>query len=227
MENKITSFEVLSQLDISKQIEKKQNANYLSWSHAVAHVLKRFPDMTYTVIKNDNGLPYFIDDAGAIVYTAVTIEGITREMWLPVLDGAFKTMKRESYDYKVINYEWVNGKKIKKGFKDKTCECINMFEVNKTIMRCLTKNLAMFGLGINVYAGEDLPLELEIIKFMTQTQSTKIKKLFTDTRLTKEDFLKVYSKYNTNFKEITEEQAITLIEELEKIKKDMVAEEKV
>ena len=65
-------------------------------------------------------------------------------MWLPVMNGANKSMKLEAYQYKTYS-----------GIK--TCEPATMFDINKTIMRCLTKNLAMFGLGLYIYAGEDLP----------------------------------------------------------------------
>jgi len=137
-------YENLSKVDVSGLLEKKSNLSYLSWAHAIDQVLKRYPDMIYEIIKYD-GKPYYMDETGAMVYTKVTIEGVTREMWLPVMDGANKTMKKEAYTYKTK-------------FGDKQVEAISMFDVNKTIMRCLVKNLAMFGLGISVYAGEDLPL---------------------------------------------------------------------
>ena len=81
---------------------------------------------------------------GYMCSTEVTIKGETLEMWLPVMDGANKAMKLEAYEY-TTRY----GKKSVKG--------ATMFDINKTIMRCLVKNLAMFGLGHYIYAGEDLP----------------------------------------------------------------------
>ena len=87
-----------------------------------------------------------------MVMTEVTIEGETLGMWLPVMDGANKAMTATSYSYK--GNAWVNGKKVE---VDKTVEAATMFDINKTLMRCLTKNLAMFGLGLYIYAGEDLP----------------------------------------------------------------------
>ena len=201
----IKSFDVLSQVDISKLIEKNQGSKYLSWSHAISHVLKKFPDMTYTILKNENGLPYFIDDSGAMVYTTVTIEGITREMWLPVLDCAFKTMKKQSYKYRT-----------KKG--EKYCEAIDSFAVNKTVMRCLTKNLAMFGMGINLYAGEDLPLDLE--DYITTEQENLIKKLYKENELTPEKFSKLLTSFGVkHLQELRFEKANELIKELKELKK--------
>tara|TARA_R110000765_G_scaffold166183_1_gene271116 strand:+ start:225 stop:554 length:330 start_codon:yes stop_codon:yes gene_type:complete len=65
-------------------------------------------------------------------------------MHLPVLDGANKAMKAEAYIYSTK-------------YKDKECKAASMFDINTAIMRCLTKNLAMFGLGLYIYAGEDIP----------------------------------------------------------------------
>ena len=68
---------------------------------------------------------------------------------MPVMDGANKAMKAEKYSYQVKGR---NGQPY-----DKWVEAATMFDINKTIMRCLVKNLAMFGLGLYIYAGEDLP----------------------------------------------------------------------
>ena len=85
-----------------------------------------------------------------MVYTEVTADGQTYEMWLPVMDAKNKTMKEQAYNYQVYDT-------YKKQYVEKTVNAATMFDINKTIMRCLVKNLAMFGLGLYVYAGEDLP----------------------------------------------------------------------
>jgi hypothetical protein len=77
-------------------------------------------------------------------HTEVTIDGETLEMWLPVMDGANKSMKKVEYTYTTR-------------YGEKQVAPATSFDVNKTIMRCLVKNLAMFGLGIYIYAGDDLP----------------------------------------------------------------------
>lgn len=151
-------FNYLYHLDVNDKVEKKNTGNitlsYLSWAWAWAKIKEKYPTAEYEIEKFENGLPYVVDPAtGYMVFTKVTIEGKTHEMWLPVMDGANKAMKPEPYTYKVI--KWTNGKRD--GFTDKTVEQATMFDINKTIMRCLVKNLAMFGLGLYIYAGEDLP----------------------------------------------------------------------
>ena len=145
-------FETLNAVNVNDHTEKKKTGNveltYLSWAYAWAEVKKRYPNASYEIEKF-NGLPYVYDPmTGYMVYTTVTIEGVTHEMWLPVMDGANKAMKSEPYEY-VTGYGQYQ--------KTKVCEAATMFDINKTIMRCLVKNLAMFGLGLYIYAGEDLP----------------------------------------------------------------------
>ena len=77
-------------------------------------------------------------------HTEVSIDGETLEMWLPVMDGANKSMKKEAYTYTTR-------------YGEKSVDAATSFDINKTLMRCLVKNLAMFGLGIYIFAGEDLP----------------------------------------------------------------------
>lgn len=142
-------FEDLNGLNINGHTEKKKvegkELTYLSWPWAWAEVKKRFPDAHYTIWKNADGLPYTEDEqTGYMVYTSVTIDGITHEMWLPVMNGANRAMKRAPYEYTTK-------------FGKKSVEAATMMDINKTIMRCLVKNLAMFGLGLYIYAGEDLP----------------------------------------------------------------------
>ena len=137
-------FEKLNAINVNEHTEKKNDLTYLSWSGAWAEVKKVYPDAEYSIMKF-NGLPYVFDEkTGYMVYTTVTIEGLTHEMWLPVMDGANNAMKAQPYT-KITRY------------KEITVEAATMFDINKTIMRCLTKNLAMFGLGLYIFAGEDLP----------------------------------------------------------------------
>jgi len=145
-------FKTLNAINVNDHTEKKKSGGadltYLSWPYAWAEVKKLFPDAHYEIEKF-NGLPYVFDpETGYMVYTTVTIDGITHEMWLPVMDGANKAMKNKPYKYVTGFGQYA---------KEKTCEAASMFDVNKTIMRCLVKNLAMFGLGLYIYAGEDLP----------------------------------------------------------------------
>lgn len=119
----------LINMDVSEYTQKKGGLTYLSWAHAWREILKAYPEAIYAVKKDENGQCWFGNhNEGFMVYTTVTIENVTREMWLPVMDFRNKTMLEPS-----------------------------TFDINKAVMRCLTKNLAMFGLGIYIYNGEDLP----------------------------------------------------------------------
>lgn len=149
----MSKFEELVGKNVNDKTEKRKNGKveltYLSWAWAWAEFKKFYPDATYEIKKfetNGRLLPYMYDeDTGYMVQTSVTADGLTYEMWLPVMDGANKSMKNKPYEYET-----------KYGEKKKV-EQASMFDVNKAIMRCLTKNLAMFGLGLYIYAGEDLP----------------------------------------------------------------------
>lgn len=166
MENKKTVFDELFHLDVNERVEKKKTGNtqlsYLSWSWAWAEVKKRFENATYIIHKFENNLPYVYDEnTGYMVFTSVTIDGITHEMWLPVMDGANNAMKSKTYTYEVNDYKYNPSTKRREvvGKIQKSVEPATMFDINKTIMRCLVKNLAMFGLGLYIYSGEDLPEE--------------------------------------------------------------------
>ena len=150
-------FEKFIQLNVNDRTEKKNDLTYLSWAWAWQETLRICPTATYEikhfVDKDGVSRCYQYDPLlGYMVFTSVTINGLTREMWLPVMDGANKAMLDHSYEYIVGKGDKQYKKKV---------EQATMFDVNKTIMRCLTKNLAMFGLGIYIYAGEDLPMEIE------------------------------------------------------------------
>lgn len=161
-------FKRFVQLNVNEHTETKNDLTYLSWAWAWQEALRICPTATYEIrnFPDKDGVSrcYQYDPIlGYMVFTSVTINGLTREMWLPVMDGANKSMLDHSYTYKVKKYEF-NPETRKKEFignyEDKSVEPATMFDINKTIMRCLTKNLAMFGLGIYIYAGEDLPIEI-------------------------------------------------------------------
>jgi hypothetical protein len=151
-ERRAAFFEAAYSLNVNDKCEKKDNLTYLTWAFAWAEFKKIYPSATYRVVKNPTtNLPYFEDpNTGLIVYTEVTAEGITHEMWLPVMNASNRAMKLEPYTYQQWNKQtWQ--------YESRTVEAATMFDINKTLMRCLVKNLAMFGLGLYIYAGEDLP----------------------------------------------------------------------
>jgi hypothetical protein len=139
MEKKQTVFERLSAINVNDHVEKKKDLTYLSWAWAWAVTKRECPDATYKILPTE-----YDEVLGFMCHTEVTIEGETLGMWLPVMDGANKSMLKTSYTYTTK-------------YGDKTVESATTFDINKTLMRCLVKNLAMFGLGIYIYAGEDLP----------------------------------------------------------------------
>lgn len=139
------TFDKLRAINVNEHTEQKDGLTYLSWAWAWDEVKKTYPDAVYKVWKDEEGRPYIYDNnLGYMCFTSVTIEGETLEMWLPVMDGSNKAMKSEPYE-------------IQTKYKTITVKAATMFDINKTIMRCLVKNLAMFGLGLYIYAGEDVP----------------------------------------------------------------------
>lgn len=141
-------FDELSAINVNEHTEKKSNGSvqltYLSWTWAFAEVSKRYPDMSYEV-RHWDGKPYLYDEnLGYMIETSVTVNGQTKTMWLPVMDGTNRAMKDHPYE-------------VQTKYKTVTVQPASMMDINKTIMRCLVKNFAVFGLGLYIFAGEDLP----------------------------------------------------------------------
>ena len=122
------TFEEVYAINVNDKTEKKGNLTYLSWSWAWAEFKKAYPDANYKINPFDGTYCTGNEKMGYMVQTQVTAGEQTYEMWLPVMDTRNNAILQPK-----------------------------MTEINKTIMRCLTKNLAMFGLGLYIYAGEDLP----------------------------------------------------------------------
>lgn len=184
-------FKKLLQLNLNAKTDVKgsgRNAlKYLSWSEAWGEFVKTYPDATYEIVKNEKGLPYFSDESGAMVYVKVSANNLTHEMWLPVMDGANKAMKDKPYSYQVNEY--ANGAKTG-NMIDKNVEAYTMFDINKTLMRCLTKCLAMFGLGLYIYNNEDMPEVLpDDIKYITKDQIQQLEELIKKSNADREKFL--------------------------------------
>ena len=118
----------LLKINVSEHTEKKNGLTYLSWAWAWAEVLKLDPDATWDAVEF-NGFPAsFAPDGSALVKTIVTIKGKAKSCWLPVMDHRNKAIKNP-----------------------------DAFNINTAIVRCLTKCISMHGLGLYIYAGEDLP----------------------------------------------------------------------
>lgn len=132
MEERKSVFETLNAIDVGEHIEKKNGLSYVSWAWAWRELKKVYPDAYYTVYENEQGWNYFTDGRTAWVKTGVTVEGLELIEYLPVMDYNNKSIPLEK---------------------------ITSFDVNKTIQRSLTKAIGRHGLGLYVYAGEDLPEE--------------------------------------------------------------------
>ena len=130
MENTTNSsnpFRRLFQLDVAKYVEMKGQFAYLSWPFAVAQLRLADPAASWEVRRFD-GLPYLSTDLGFFVEVAVTVQGVSLSQIHPVLDN-----------------------------KNRPIMAPSAFDINTSIQRCLVKAIALHGLGLNIYAGEDLP----------------------------------------------------------------------
>ena len=146
-ERRAIMFNALSNLDLSDKCEKRESLTFVSWSNAWSEFKSAYPSATYRILKNESGLPYFSDpNLGIMVFTEVTVDDVTHQMWLPVMDSKNKAMKLQPYSHQV----WDN---YKKAFVEKIVQAASMFDINNTLMRCLVKNLAMFGLGLLIFQG--------------------------------------------------------------------------
>lgn len=159
-------FDHLSAMNVNQFVEKRDGMTYLSWSSMTEILLKHYPDAEFRVTTyGDNAAPYFYDaQLGYMVHCTLTIEGYTREMYLPVMDKRNRAMKAEPYEVKTTNKTFV-------------VDAATMFDINTAIMRCKVKAAAMFGLGLYIYNGEDLPTDekAEAAKPKQVTQAPKNK----------------------------------------------------
>lgn len=122
-------FQTLNEIDITSKVKQKNRMNYLPWSTAVEEVLKHYPTAKFYVVRNADGWNYFTDGKTCWVETEIEIDGIVRGEMLAIMDFKNAAIPAEK---------------------------VTSVDVNKSIKRCLVKNLAMFGLGINLYYGEEL-----------------------------------------------------------------------
>ena len=128
--NEKSVFETLNEVNVNDKVEKKNGLSYVSWAYAWGELKKRYPLATYTVYENKDGWNYFTDGRTGWVKTGVTVEGLELIEYLPIMDYNNKSIPLEK---------------------------ITSFDVNKAIQRSLTKAIGRHGLGLYVYAGEDLP----------------------------------------------------------------------
>lgn len=123
-------FETLNAININDKTNKKGHLTYLSWAWAWGEVKKKYPNAFYTVYENPQGFNYFTDGRTCWVKTGVTIEGLEHIEYLPVMDNRNNAIPLER---------------------------VSCTDINKSIQRSITKACARHGLGLYIYAGEDLP----------------------------------------------------------------------
>ena len=120
-------FTVLNAVNVNDHVERKGRFSYLSWPYAVAQLRLAEPTASWEVRRFD-GLPYLVTDLGYFVEVAVTVQGVCLSQIHPVLDGSNRPLLAPT-----------------------------AFDINTSIQRCLVKAIALHGLGLYIYAGEDLP----------------------------------------------------------------------
>lgn len=128
MADSVNHFARLNAINVSDHIEKKGGFSYLSWPYAVAQLRLADPTATWEVRRFD-GLPYLATDLGVFVEVAVTVQGVTLTQIHPCLDA-----------------------------RNRPLAAPDAFQINTSIQRCLVKAIALHGLGLYIYAGEDLPV---------------------------------------------------------------------
>jgi hypothetical protein len=129
MSDSVNYFAKLNAINVSEHIEKKAGFAYLSWPFAVAQLRLADASAVWEVRRFD-GLPYLATDTGVFVEVAVTVQGVTLSQIHPVLDG-----------------------------RNRPILAPTSFDINTSLQRCFVKAIALHGLGLYIYAGEDLPTE--------------------------------------------------------------------
>lgn len=188
-------FNTLYKINVSNYIEKKNGLNYLAWANAWGEVKKLYPDATYTIYENTlpNGyiVNYFTDGRTSYVKTGVTINNLEHIEELPVMDYRNKSILLEN---------------------------MTSFDVNKTIQRSLTKALARHGLGLYIYAGEDLPedeKDNELEKVIDKTKAQALDKSIENAGITDEVVELILSQYGyTSTNEIKIKDYMQLVSDL-------------
>lgn len=144
MEN--NSYKTLSAVSVKEKVKKKGHLNYLPWSHAWNILKAHYPNAQRTVYEHEHtGMNYFTDGSTAYVKVGVTVNGLEHIDYLPVMDNRNNS----------INIEKVTSR-----------------DINDTIMRSTVKAIALHGLGLSLWTGE------ETVSEPTQDEEPKEKKLF-------------------------------------------------
>lgn len=187
-------FAVLNAINVNDKTEKKNGLTYLSWAWAWGEIKKRYPDANYTIYENADGLNYHTDGRTCWVKTGVTVAGIEHIEYLPVMDHRNKSIPANA---------------------------VTSFDVNKAIQRSLTKACARHGLGLYIYAGEDLPEGDDAQPEPAQNPQIQGPRMATQEQIeyltanaTEEQCLAMMSKYGAGLERLTYATAEKLIAKL-------------
>ena len=121
----------LKAIDVRPKAEKKGRADYLSWAHAWDMLKSNYPQAQRIIYESEHtGLNYFTDGKTAYVKVGIVVNEMEHIDMLPVMDNRNKSIPIDKID---------------------------SFEVNKTIQRATAKAIAMHGLGLSLWTGEDIP----------------------------------------------------------------------
>jgi hypothetical protein len=164
-------FSVLNAINVNDKTENKNGLTYLSWAWAWGEVKKLHPDATYTIYENKDGWFYHTDGKTCWVKTGVAVNGVEHIEYLPVMDFRNRSIPAEQ---------------------------VTSFDVNKAIQRSLTKAVARHGLGLYIYAGEDLPegaeepkkasTPIQVPGAVITERNNEIKELLKETGKTPDDY---------------------------------------
>lgn len=136
-------FSELNSVNVNDKTEKKNGLTYLAWAYAWGEVKKRYPNATYKIYENKDEWNYFTDGRTCWVKTSVTVEGVEHIETLAVMNNRNTAIPFDS---------------------------VTSTDIGKSIQRCLTKACARHGLGLYVYAGEDLPDQEQEDKPLTRKE---------------------------------------------------------
>lgn len=203
MENYFTK---LNDINVSEKVEKKNGLSYLSWAWAWGEIKKQYPNAQYKVYESETGWNYFTDGRTCWVKVGVMIEGLEHIEYLPVMDVRNRSIPLDT---------------------------VTSFDVNKAIQRAITKACARHGLGLYIYAGEDLP-ETESNNSDNASTAQSAKPIEPPTLAQRKELEelggtleKVAEYYKTTKEKLSTEQVQTMIDRKKKIveKQKAAAEE--
>lgn len=181
-------FKNLVNLDVREDVEQDyKGLNYLSWASAYQLMMEQDPEATYEVVKAPDGMPYFSRGETHMVFTRVTMFGTTKEMWLPIMDNKKNSVKAPSSR-----------------------------EISDNIMRCLVKNIAMFGIGLRLFKKEGLD------EFQADDAILNlIAKLMKELGLSKDELeeLAIQTCGKDNIRLLTKDEAEDMVKELKNIRR--------